>query len=76
VLFIEAQAQADAGFYGRFFAELFLYLHQHAPPRPWRALVLYPRRSVERPDARYAELLALPLVRRVYLEDQGNRAIG
>ncbi|MFO1423152.1 MAG: DUF2887 domain-containing protein [Candidatus Competibacteraceae bacterium] len=66
---LEAQAQPDEAFYGRFFAELFLYLHRHAPPRPWRALVLYPRRSVERPDPRYADLLALPSVRRVYLED-------
>ena len=69
LLFLEAQAQPDEAFYGRFFAEMFLYLHRRAPHRPWRALVLYPRRATERLDARYAELLALPLVRRVYLEE-------
>ena len=70
---LEAQAQPDEAFYGRFYAELFLYPRRHAPPRPGRALMLYPRRSMERPDLRHAELLALPSVRRVYLEE-GRRA--
>jgi predicted transposase/invertase (TIGR01784 family) len=69
LLFLEAQAQPDEAFYGRFFAEMFLYLHRRAPRQPWRALVLYPRRATERLDARYAEMLALPWVRRIYLED-------
>ncbi|MEI2781998.1 MAG: Rpn family recombination-promoting nuclease/putative transposase [Candidatus Competibacter sp.] len=69
LVFLEAQAQPDEDFYGRFFSEIFLYLYRSVPRRPWRALVIYPQRAMERLDFRYAELLALPLVQRVYLED-------
>ena len=64
LLFLEAQAQPDEAFYGRFFAEMFLYLHRRAPRQPWRALVIYPRRTTERLDARYAEVLALDVYKR------------
>lgn len=48
LIFLEAQAQPDEDFYGRFFAELFLYLQRNAPRRPWRALVIYPQRAGRR----------------------------
>jgi predicted transposase/invertase (TIGR01784 family) len=69
VVFIEAQIQPDDGFYARFFSEIFLYLRQYNPPHPWQAVVIYPDRTAEKPAGHFADLLQLPRVRRVYLED-------
>jgi predicted transposase/invertase (TIGR01784 family) len=69
-VFVEVQMQADEAFYGRWFAEIFLFLYRMAPVRPWRAVVIYPSRPVERLDERrYGSAVRLPEVRRVYLED-------
>ena len=74
VVFVEVQYQPDEGFYGRFFAEILLYLYRSAPPHPWRAVVIYPHRAVERLNERhYGSLLKLPEVQRVYLEDFAGR---
>jgi predicted transposase/invertase (TIGR01784 family) len=69
LVFLEAQMQRDPGFYGRFFAGIFLYLQQYASPRPWRGLLVLQRRSQDLgPEAPYQ--LALDYwVQRVYLED-------
>ena len=48
VVFVEVQYQPDEQFYGRFFAEILLYLYRCPPSHPWRALVIYPNRGVER----------------------------
>lgn len=70
VVFVEVQMQADDEFYGRFFAEIFLYLYRMAPVRPWRAVVIHPHRRSERlDDRRYGSMVMLPEVRQVYLED-------
>ena len=69
LIFLEVQAQPDEDFYGRFFSEIFLYLYRCKPRPSWRALVLYPRRTIEKHDPCYGSLLGLPEVRRVYLED-------
>lgn len=74
VVFVEVQYQPDEEFYGRFFAEILLYLYRSAPPHPWRAVVIYPHRAVERLNERhYGSLLKLPEVQRVYLEDFTGR---
>ncbi len=70
LVFVEVQYQPDERFYGRFFAEIFLYLYLHRPAHPWQAVVIYPERRVERDAGQHhAALLAIPQVRRVYLED-------
>ena len=46
LVFLEAQMQGDPGFYRRFFAQVFLYLEQYEVTRPWRGLLLFPRRSL------------------------------
>ncbi len=74
VVFVEVQYQPDDLFYGRFFAEILLYLYRCPPPHPWRALVIYPTRAVERlNELHYGSLLNLPEVQRVYLEDFAKR---
>ncbi|MDV7394124.1 DUF2887 domain-containing protein, partial [Arthrospira platensis SPKY1] len=76
VVFVEVQAQPDPEFYGRFFAELLLYLYRNQPPHPWRAVVIYPTRAEERLNPRhYGSLVSLPEVRRVYLEDFRDRPV-
>ena len=76
VVFVEAQMQAEDEFYGRLFAEIFLYLYRMEPVRPWRAVVIYPSRAEERLNARhYGSLLRLPEVQRVYLEDFRGRPV-
>lgn len=70
IVFVEVQYQPDDRFYSRFLAEIFLYLYLHPPAHPWQAVVVYPECRVERDAGQhYAALLAIPQVRRVYLED-------
>ncbi|MBJ7901502.1 MAG: DUF2887 domain-containing protein [Cyanobacteria bacterium RI_101] len=45
VIFLEAQMQTDEGFYGRYFAEIFLYLQQYPTPHPWQGLLLLKNRQ-------------------------------
>lgn len=81
VVLVEVQYQPDEEFYGRFFAEVLLYLYRCPPPHPWRAMVIYPHRAVERVSLmHYGSLLNLPEVQRVYLKiftgDRRLRTIG
>ncbi|MEB3180720.1 MAG: Rpn family recombination-promoting nuclease/putative transposase [Nostocaceae cyanobacterium] len=72
---VEVQFQPDAGLYYRLFGELFLYLSQYKPPHPWRVVVIYPNRSIEREQTlQFGELLALNRVRRIYLDELGEAA--
>ena len=67
--FVETQFQLDEHFYARFFAEIFLYLKQYRVEQ-WRAVVIYPSRSVEPKRVKaYDELLESKRVVRVYLDE-------
>jgi hypothetical protein len=48
IYFVEVQFQKDDGFYWRLFGEIFIYLKQYKPIHDWRAVVIYPGRSVDR----------------------------
>ena len=68
--FAEVQFQPDIQFYGRFFAEIFLYLSKTDLPNNWRGVVIYPNRRVEsQVTERYQELLDFGRVYRIYLEE-------
>jgi predicted transposase/invertase (TIGR01784 family) len=70
IYFVEVQFQVDPNFYSRFFSEIFLYLDQTQLKNDWRGVVIYPTQSVEsRETGRYQELLNLPRVRRIYLDE-------
>lgn len=70
LFFIEVQFQLDPDFYARLFAEIFLYLRQHRPVHPWRAVVLYPSRAVDPGEhPHYRALLHSDEVVRVYLDE-------
>ncbi|WP_017658942.1 DUF2887 domain-containing protein [Baaleninema simplex] len=69
LVFLEAQMQSDNGFYRRFFGEIFLYLEQYEVTRPWRGLLLFPRRTLDfGVETPYRSLLDSQ-VERFYLED-------
>jgi predicted transposase YdaD len=69
LVFLEAQMQRDPRFYGRYFAEIFLYLYQYEVPRPWYGLLILPSRSEKLgSDVPYQSLLGAQ-VKRLYLED-------
>jgi predicted transposase/invertase (TIGR01784 family) len=75
IYFVEVQFQSDPRFYSRFFSEIFLYLRQHDLPNDWRAVVLYPQRSLD-PDVpiQYRGLLLTEQVQRVYLDQLDRKA--
>ena len=70
VIFVECQFQKDEVFYGRLFSEVMLYLRQHPEVEDWRAVVIYPRRSVEAERRRrYQLFFESGQCQVVYLED-------
>jgi predicted transposase/invertase (TIGR01784 family) len=74
---VEVQFQADDRLYSRLFSELFLYLRQYQPVHPWRVVVIYPSRNVERSnDPHFQPLLNLEQVTRIYLDEleEGNNS--
>jgi len=66
---VEVQFQPDEQLYYRLFAELFLYLRQYQPPHPWRVVVIYPTRSMERYSQHFQDLLNSEKVTRIYLDE-------
>ena len=70
---VEVQFQPDTDLYYRIFAELFLYLRQDKPIYPWRVVVIYPSRRIEREQPlQFKELFSR--VRRIYLDELGDEA--
>ncbi|ACB53624.1 CHP1784-containing protein [Crocosphaera subtropica ATCC 51142] len=47
IYFCKVQFQKDDNFYGRFFAEIFLYLSKTNLTNDWRGVIIYPNRQVE-----------------------------
>ena len=48
LFFIEVQFQTETEFYSRVFSEIFLYLRQYNPVNPWKAVIIYPSRSINK----------------------------
>ncbi|MEH2212481.1 Rpn family recombination-promoting nuclease/putative transposase [Nostoc sp.] len=72
--FVEVQFQLDSTFYRRFFAEIFLYLRQNESVNFWRAVVIYPQRSLDPNDRLpYELLLDSSQVQRIYLDELDTR---
>ncbi|MBD2448858.1 Rpn family recombination-promoting nuclease/putative transposase [Nostoc sp. FACHB-152] len=75
IYFVEVQFQLDPRFYSRFISEVFLYFRQYDLPNDWRAVVLYPQRSLD-PEVpiQYRGLLLTEQIQRVYLDELGENA--
>ena len=69
LVFLEAQMQSDIGFYGRFFASIFLYLRQYKVARPWRGLLILRCRGQDLGANPPYQILLDSWVHKLYLED-------
>ncbi|MBL1210555.1 DUF2887 domain-containing protein [Geminocystis sp. GBBB08] len=69
LIFLEAQMQKDTKFYGRYFAETFLYLYQYEVKRPWNGLLILQNRSNDLGSDIPYETLLNSNITRLYLED-------
>jgi len=67
---VEVQFQPDEELYYRLFAELALFLRQYKPCYPWRIVVIYPSRSIERQQPhQFEDFLTLNRVQIIYLDE-------
>lgn len=78
IYFVEVQFQLDETFYYRLFAEIFFYLYQYKAVSDWRAIVVYPRRSIESAQpVPYQFLLDSDRIHRVYLDElEAQQSLG
>ncbi|MEW5860402.1 MAG: Rpn family recombination-promoting nuclease/putative transposase [Cyanobacteriota bacterium] len=75
IYFVEVQFQPDDIFYYRFFTEIFVYLGQNKPKKDWRAVVIFPKRSIDSAvPIEYQRLLLSQQVHWVYLDELGETA--
>ena len=69
MVFLEAQMQRDPQFYGRYFAEIFLYLFQYNVARSWHGLLILPDRHTDIGSNIPYQSLLRSQIKRFYLED-------
>ncbi|MFM6243200.1 MAG: DUF2887 domain-containing protein [Dolichospermum sp.] len=69
LVFLEAQMQPDTDFYGRYFAEIYLYLKQYKIIRPWRGLLILKSRRHDLGSEIPYQFQLDNQVRRLYLQD-------
>ncbi|MEL6458216.1 MAG: Rpn family recombination-promoting nuclease/putative transposase [Cyanobacteria bacterium J06636_27] len=73
IYFVEVQFQTDEEIYLRLFSEISLYLRQNKPKNPWRAIVIYPSRSIDTADINhYSEFFESGRVNIIYLDELGE----
>ena len=73
IYFVEVQFQTDEEIYLRLFSEVSLYLRQNKPRNPWRAIVIYPSRSIDTADINhYSEFFQSGRVNIIYLDELGE----
>jgi predicted transposase/invertase (TIGR01784 family) len=75
IYFVEVQFQPDTEIYSRLFTEICLYLRQNKPQNHWRAVIVYPSRSVDTGNIKhYREFFDSQRVSRIYLDELGEAA--
>ena len=73
VIFVEVQFQKDDGLYERLFSAIMMYLAQNPEVEDWRAVAVYPRRSVEQENRfRYRSLLQSEQFQVIYSNGRMN----
>jgi predicted transposase YdaD len=72
LIFLEAQMQTDSEFYSRYFASIFLYLHQYKITRPWQGLLIVKNRNLNLGSTVPYQLLLENQITVIYLEDLGE----
>jgi predicted transposase YdaD len=74
LVFLEAQMQADPDFYGRYFAEIYLYLKQYKSNRAWRGLLILKSRKHYLGSENPYQFQLDSQVHRLYLQDLLNES--
>ncbi|HLO85289.1 MAG TPA: Rpn family recombination-promoting nuclease/putative transposase [Nostocaceae cyanobacterium] len=70
IYFVEVQFQKKEDFYWDFFGEIFIYLQQYKPQQNWRAVAIFPNRSVDTPELiQYQELYHPQRFVKIYLNE-------
>ena len=69
LVFLEAQMQSDTEFYSRYFAGIFLYLHQYKITRPWQGLLILRSRNIDLGSKIPYQSVIYSSVSHFYLED-------
>lgn len=70
VIFVEVQFQRDEYLYDRMFSEIGMYLAQNRGTYDWKAVAIFPRRSLEPKDQRrHRTILGGEQFTAIYLED-------
>ena len=69
IVFLEAQMQPDTDFYGRYFAEIYLYLKQYKIIRSWRGLLILKSRRHDLGSEIPYQFQLDNQVQRLYLQD-------
>jgi len=69
LIFLEAQMQRDPEFYSRYFAGLFVYLHQYKVARSWRGLLILNHRNQDLGLEMHYQSILRDRVQRLYLQD-------
>jgi predicted transposase/invertase (TIGR01784 family) len=74
IYFCEIQFQKDTALYERLFSESLLYFYRNAAQySDWKAVVIYPSRSIEQTKVYpHRSLLNGPQVHRIYLDELGD----
>jgi predicted transposase/invertase (TIGR01784 family) len=81
IYFVEVQFQPKSSFYDEFLGEVFLYLSQFTPQNDWKAIAIFPKRSLEPLDITkfQTELIDSNRIARIYLNEittESSIAIG
>ncbi|MEA5618599.1 Rpn family recombination-promoting nuclease/putative transposase [Cronbergia sp. UHCC 0137] len=79
IYFVEVQFQSDDDLYWRLMTEVFVYLNQYRPIQPWKAVVLWAKRSIDSGvPLVYQTLLAAGQIHVIYLDEltQAPSSIG
>jgi predicted transposase/invertase (TIGR01784 family) len=74
VVILESQMYRDPGFYGRYFAEVHIYLRQYPSEREWRGLLILKDRSLNLGSERPYRLYLEQQVERIYLDELAVQA--
>jgi predicted transposase/invertase (TIGR01784 family) len=70
VYVVEVQFRPSASFYANLFAKVFCYLEENDPVQDWRAIAIFPTRSIEPAQVEsYGDLLHSKRVQRIYLDE-------
>lgn len=70
IYFAEVQFQPDTNFYYRFITEIFLFLGQNKLKKDWRAIAVFPQRSIDLElPIEYQRLQTTPHIQRIYLNE-------